>query len=87
MYDYANDRINEIRNFIYEKHAPGSNVQVERSKVPIPEPEPEKPGILSGIANYFTGSKPAEPSNNGIVNVPGKGSFRQLPNGNYEKVG
>jgi len=87
MYDYANDRINEIRNFIYEKHAPGSNVQVERSKVPVPGPEPEKPGFFSGIANYFTGSKPAEPSNDGIVNVPGKGSFRQLPNGNYEKVG
>ena len=27
------------------------------------------------------------PDNSGIVNIPGKGSFKQLPNGNYVKVG
>jgi hypothetical protein len=83
QYQVFEQRIAERQNQIFT--TAGVTVpEVTPSKIPD-YVAPEKQGFFSGL--FGGGSKAVEPSNNGVVNVPGKGSFRQLPNGNYEKVG
>ena len=74
-----------------------SYIKLSNSKKPEDQQKAQqmREAKINEYMNTLTPQQPAAaapqaspaPDNSGIVNIPGKGSFKQLPNGNYVKVG
>jgi len=74
-----------------------SYIKLANSKKPEDQQKAQqmREAKINEYMNTLTPQQPAAaapqaspaPDNSGIVNIPGKGSFKQLPNGNYVKVG
>jgi hypothetical protein len=87
-YNFYDKKIDEIRNSYVTKYA-GEQYANVPSAIEYPKPK-EEPGFIQKHLPEFLGGTPsaaAAPSQDGTVNIPGKGTFKQLPNGNYVKVG